>query len=636
MAFEWMNNGLSGNDEGSTESERPDWLDDDDYDITAEGETTTQENDGDADSGSNSKESNSVVDEGQALTDDDDDDWGSLSFAEDNTLATPEPDDPDALGGSVRGNGMSPVVSPGSGSSSAVGASSGSDGASGEDLLSYEDRARIHADSLISTALSPSEHVAELRKKMYSTAIPELFSDENYLIYKVMYKFRSANFTLDAEFLETYLTVNLGEVEKSGGKIDLTKYGEVDGSSALGYIAGVMGHYEELRQKEPLTSEEFDRAYETYLLYYQQIEGLRVYNDSVAILQDGLKSRDTKGFKAGFEDSAHFARRGLADVEGRLDRNEGTGFVSMRDSILNDEDSRVEVKKLAEYGDIDELNKHYGGLYSGSLVTIVGPPKAGKSKLCARVVYSSITTFGQNVTVWPIEGGTKMYEAQMRAIHFHEMYNGSIARGEKSREEGIWGVSQGAILKKTLANISDKVNVEELERASAMDLVTNPEYGSIDMIDRPFNVDTFLDEIELSVASNGSSIVLIDYMQLISAGEKQNTREAIADAYPKLLDFAKKQNLLIISPAQYSQTAVNELSKSKGKDMDMRTSIGESSAIMRSSDLVIAMYASAEDIRNNNVSFLSVPARLDQPFEAFSAYADLGSCTYMSYKEGTD
>lgn len=96
-----MNNGLSGNDEGSAESERPDWLDDDDYDITAEGETTTQENDGDADSGSKESNSVTVAAEDQVLTDDDDD-WGSLSFAEDNTLATPEPDDPDALGGSVR------------------------------------------------------------------------------------------------------------------------------------------------------------------------------------------------------------------------------------------------------------------------------------------------------------------------------------------------------------------------------------------------------------------------------------------------------------------------------------------------------------------------------------------------------
>lgn len=632
MSFSWMNDSSDDNEE----VERPDWLDDDEENEEDEAPATAPVEEK-AETGVDESPDEGIAK--PAVDDDDDDeedDWAGVSFVEDSSIAVPDESDDDAVGGSVGGTGLSPVVSPGSGGSSPVGGSAGSMGGTGEDALSYEDRAKLHADALISTALHPSDRIAELRKKMYSTAIPELFRDEDYLIYSVMYKFRSANFTLNAEFLETYLTVNLAEVEKAGNRIDITKYGEVDGSNARGYIAGVLKHYEDLKSRDPLSTEEFDRTYENYLLYYQQIEGMKVYNDAVTILQDGLKSRDTRGFKSGFEDSAHFTRRGLADVEGRIDRNEGTGFISLRDSILNNDDSRLEVKKLAEYGDIEELNKHYGGLYSGNLVTVVGPPKAGKSKFCARIAYNSLTTFGKNVTVWPVEGGIKMFEAQMRAIHFHEMYNGAIARGEKSREEGIWGVSQGSILKKTLSKISDKVNVEELERASSMDLVTNPEYGSIDMIDRPFNVDTFLDEIELSVVSNDSSVLLIDYMQLIQSGDRQSTREAIADAYPRLLEFTKKHNILAISPAQYAQSAVSELSKSRGKDMDMRTTIGESSAIMRSSDLVIAMYASAEDIRNNSVSFLSIPARLDQPFEPFSAYADLGSCTYMSYKEGSD
>lgn len=631
MAADWINEGLGGHEE--VEDETPDWM------FGAEEVPGAEEVQGNVEVEALSKTEVKPTPSDGNSDDDDDFTLGAVTLVANSSLGMAEPDVEDAAGGSVRGAGASPVVVPGgrvSGGDGAIdGSSGGAGGGEAEDLLSYEDRARIHADALLATVMREGPDSAEKRKWLYSNASPELFQDENHLIYKVMYKFRAENFAMNSEFLSTYLNINLGEVEKSGSYIDLSKYGEIDGSYGRGYIAGVMKHYEDMHSRDPLDDEAFHRSFENYLLYYQQIEGNRVYNEASSILLDGLKSKDVRGLKAGFDDSANYVRRGIAEIEGKLNRNEGTGFVTLRDAVMNTEDSRVEVEKVADFGEINELNKHYGGLYSGMLLTIVGPPKAGKTKFCTRILYDALMK-GRNITMWPVEGGVKMFEAQMRAIHFHEFYNGPVLRGEKSREEGIWGVSQGAILKKELGSISTKVDVAALEQASAMDLVTNPNYGSVDMIDRPFNVETFLDEIELSVESNNSSVVGVDYMQLIQSSDNKDTRQALAEAYPKFLDFTKKHNVLGISPAQYSQSAVNDLSKTKGKGVDMRTSIGESSAIMRSSDLVLAMYASAEDIRNNDVTFLSIPARLDQPFEPFSVYADLGTCSYISYKEGND
>lgn len=627
MSAGWMFNGLTKpEDEGS-----PDWLDDEgepdwvneESDSDSEGEPDWVEEDSEP-TGVSSVEEPS---QDRVSSDDEDGDdfsFGDIVLTSSTELGVGAPDVDDVDGGSTIGAGMSPIAASNSGGSED----------DPRDMLSYEDRAKIHSDNLIATVLQEGTASAELRRWLYANAMPEVFSDENYLIYNTMYRFRAENFAMNTEFLDTYLNINLGEVEKSGSFIDLNKYSEIDGSYARGYVAGTVKHFEGLSEKKPLNEEEFHRAFENYLLYYQQIEGTKVYEEASTILQDGLKTAGTKGLKAGFEDSANYVRRGIAEIEGKLNRNEGTGFVTLREAIMNTEDSRVEVSKVADFGEINELNSHFGGLFSGMLVTIVGPPKAGKSKFSARIIYDAVTSMGQNVTYWPVEGGVKMLEAQFRAIHFHEFYNGPVLRGEKSREEGIWGVTQGAILKKTLGEISTKVDVESFEQASAIDMVTNPEYGSIDMIDRPFNVETFLDELEISITSNGSSVVCIDYMQLIQSERNLNTREALAEAYPKFLDFVKKHNVLAISPAQYTQSAVSELAKSGGKDMDMRTAIGESSAIMRSSDLVLAMYATPEDIRNHDVSFMSVPARLDQPFEQFSVYADLGTCTFSSYSEG--
>lgn len=492
------------------------------------------------------------------------------------------------------------------------------------EYLSYEDKAQIAADKLIAQMLRGGPKNAEMRRWFYSRAIPGLFKDENYLIYDTLYRMRGENFTVDNEFMELYLNMHLEDVEKASGQVNLEKHPEVDGSRARGFIAGTLGHMKSLADLPEMDEEEFRLTYEKYTIYYQYIEGSKTYMDALQILQDGLKPGNSRTLKSGFDSSVEFVRRSTANIDGKVDKGNGTGFQTLKDMILNPEEVTSQPRLVGSFGQIEELNKHYGGIYSGMLITIAGPTKGGKTKLCTRIIYDAYVN-GENISAWPVEGGKEMFMAQMRAIHFHEVYNAG-----KPVSEWLRGVNQVNILHGKLDELSSTIPFAELESQSAMDLVMNVKHGSLDIIDRTFDVDTFIDDIELSITSNDSSIAYVDYVQLLQSKRGLSGREALESAYPRILDLTKKYNTAFISPAQYSQNSIRDLSKSKGDMPDMRTAIGESAAIFRSSDLVISMFSTPEEIKQKQVRFVGVPSRVAQPFDTFSAYADLGSCYFSS------
>lgn len=494
-------------------------------------------------------------------------------------------------------------------------------------VLTLEDKARIHADKMLATLLSEESALNGRRKFMFANAVPDLFRDEPYVLYSLMYRNKEGDYQIDREFAEIFFEQNLGMVDKAQHRIDINAYGAVDGSSALGYATGVLKYMDYLGTIEPLSEAEFQKSFDTYMLYYQSIEGASLLSDGMTILQDGLKTKSKRGLLAGFNDSKDYINTGLARIEGNLDRNKGTGFVTLRESILSPlENNKVEL--ITDFGDIQELTDHYGGIYTGNLITVVGPPKAGKSKLTTRWAHNAIMS-GQNVTIWPVEGGVSMWEAQIRAIHFDHTYN----RGVTDPRQKKVGVTQKVILHSSY----DKLGIADLaslEQASALDLVGNSDYGHVDLIDRPFTVDTFLTEIDTSVKRNSSRMVVIDYMQLIQPSNGQTKQQALSNAYPRLLEYAKKNGVAIVSPAQYAQEALKQGAKQGGMgNQELRVSVGESAEIVRSSDLVIALSGTADDLRNNTVWFESIPSRFAEPFERFSVYADLATCNFISINE---
>ena len=487
-------------------------------------------------------------------------------------------------------------------------------------VLSPEQRLKGFGDILLASALGSSDVAIKNRHFLFGNARIELFRDENYIIYSLLYNFKDRNITIDEEFVKLSLMRQQSLIEDASNarKIDINAYGEVDDSVTLGYIGGVMKYFSNLMKDEKVAPDEFQLVFEKYLIEYKAIETAKIYSDSLHILGDGLGRKVLQGFEA----SRDYVKNNLARIEGVVDQNKGIGFINMAEVILNPKQEAKSVK-ISDFGALEELNNHYGGIYTGNLYTVMAPSKSGKSKFCARLAHTAMVNYGVNVSVWAFEGGYEAWTAQMRSIHFDFTYNTGV-----SATDVKIGVTQGAILHD---RFPDGSPYKELEATSKLDLASNSAYGSTHFIDRPFRVETFLDEIDASVKANNSQMLIIDYLQLIDSEKSMSERERIATAYPRLLEYCKKNNIAVVSPAQYKQDVVDELQRKKdGEARDMRTAGGGSYEIIKTSDVIFALWASTEDLSNNKMTIMPMPTRFYDAIPEFDIYVDLGYCQFMS------
>ena len=490
------------------------------------------------------------------------------------------------------------------------------------EVLSPEQRMKGFGDILLASALGSSEVAIKNRHFLFGNARIELFRDENYIIYSLLYNFKDRNITIDEEFVKLSLMRQQSLIEDASNarKIDINAYGEVDDSVTLGYIGGVMKYFSNLMKDEKVAPDEFQLVFEKYLIEYKAIETAKIYSDSLQIIGDGLKIG--RKVLQGFEASRDYVKNNLARIEGVVDQNKGIGFINMAEVILNPKQEAKSVK-ISDFGALEELNNHYGGIYTGNLYTVMAPSKSGKSKFCARLAHTAMVNYGVNVSVWAFEGGYEAWTAQMRSIHFDFTYNTGV-----SATDVKIGVTQGAILHD---RFPDGSPYKELEATSKLDLASNSAYGSTHFIDRPFRVETFLDEIDASVKANNSQMLIIDYLQLIDSEKSMSERERIATAYPRLLEYCKKSNIAVVSPAQYKQDVVDELQRKKdGEARDMRTAGGGSYEIIKTSDVIFALWASTEDLSNNKMTIMPMPTRFYDAIPEFDIYVDLGYCQFMS------
>lgn len=491
-----------------------------------------------------------------------------------------------------------------------------------DDILSSEEKLRVFSDQIIASCIDGKELSKYALDKLMSITNPRLFRDENYVLFSIYYAYRSRlrYIKIDSEFIKLFLNRNRGILLKAREYIDINAYGEVDGSVELGYIAGVIKHFNRLKAMPDISLEDFETYFEKYLIEFKALEASKVYRQANVILTEGLKVGRKTYF--GFEDSQSYCKRKLAEIEGMVNMSVGSGFVKMSEVLLEEKPDNQKPIKIGDFGRLEALNKAYGGIYTGMFYSFIAPPKSGKSKLSARLCHNVAVEWGNNITVWAQEGGKEAWSAQMRAIHFDYIYNTGTDLLERK-----YGVTQEVIIRDEFKS----EELRQLELSSKLDLASNQNYGSIDYIDRPFDVETFIEDIETSVRGNNSKLVIIDYLQLIGSSTGKNERERISEAYKNLLVFCKKNNVAVISPAQYKQDSFNDLmKKSSVDDADLRTAGGGSSEVLRTPDVIFALWATVSDIRNNSMKIISMPCRMNKAFPNIDVRIDLATCQFVS------
>lgn len=486
--------------------------------------------------------------------------------------------------------------------------------------LTPEERLSYLADVLMSGCVGKKEIKSYALDFLMSRAQPGLFRDENYILFYVLYAYRGKlrMINIDEEFLKLFLNRNRGLLNTSKSFIDINAYGEIDGSVELGYIGGVIKHFRRLVSMDDLTQIDFNTVYEKYLIEFESIEASKAYSQAQVILQEGLQLGRKKYF--GYQDSSNYLKRRLAEIEGLVSQEKGSGFVTQREMLMEDKNTNKSYL-VCDFDNLTKLNDIYGGIYSGMFYQVVAPPKAGKSKFCGRVVHTCAVKFHNNVTVWAQEGGKDAFSAQLRAIHFDYIYNTGVGLAERK-----YGVSQDAILHDKFP--SDEL--KQLEASSKVDLACNQDYGSVDFIDRPFNVETFLVDIDTSVKSNSSSLVVIDYLQLIESANDLSERERVSKAYKTLLRYCNSNNVAVLSPGQFKQETFDKLMDGGTSGIDLRTAGGVSAEVVRTPDIIFALWATTDDLINNTMKIFSVPSRFSKAFPAIDVVTNMEVCDFVS------
>ena len=490
-----------------------------------------------------------------------------------------------------------------------------------DSMYSPEERLSALADVLLSSCVGKKSINKHALDKLMMLPSPNIFRNENYVLFTVLYNYRGKlrYISIDEEFIKLYLNRNRKILLNGKAFIDVSAYGEIDGSEELGYIGGVLKHYKRLVSMEEVSEIEFETSLEKYLIEFKAMEAERVLQQAQTILIDGLTIGRKKYF--GFDDSQNYVKRRLAEIDGLVNMSKGSGFTNAREMLLEEKEAKKPYK-IGDFGRLEALNKVYGGIYTGMFYQVIAPPKAGKSKFIARCSHTSAVIYGNNISIWAQEGGNEAFLAQLRAIHFDYIYNTNVDVTEKK-----YGVSQDAILHDKFPNDE----LKQLEMSSKLDLATNQDYGSIDFIDKPFEVETFLDDIKTSIESNHSVMIVLDYLQLIGSATNMSEREAVSKAYKDLLAYCKTNNIAVLTPGQYKQEAFDKLIEMKNTEQaDMRTSGGVSAEVIRTPDIIFAFWATTQDIANNTIKILSMPCRFNKPFPEIDVAINYETCQFIS------
>lgn len=483
--------------------------------------------------------------------------------------------------------------------------------------ISYEEQMQLFSTDIFSSVLSGQEGWKEQVQSFKTKLDPKLFRNEEYFLAKIIHKYIS-NKLLEPRILELLLKQNIKEISEVAGKfVDLDNYKDIKGAKEYGFIDSVVERYKEYRNGKIIDFDDFVVAIDAYKSLYQQVNAVKIMQRGIEIATTGTGTGRSR--KIGLDDAMNYVKVHFAEISGLLEDQEGKGFVDMRDT-LSDASDAPESKFICTFGDIPTLNKAYGGLYTGNFYQIMGPPKGGKSKKCAEICYLAIKN-QVNVTVWAQEGGMGMWSAQMRAIHCDRYHNEG-----KSPADVITDLpSQADILRGDLPPA-----IKSLEDTSRIDLQTNPKYGHVNYIDRPFLLETFIEEIDTSVKNNGSQLVIIDYLQLL---DTESTRlaghEVLKQAYKKLLNYCKKTNVAVLTPVQFTQEAVSALASGDSSKVDMRVSAGGSAEVIRTPDMTIPMWATEQELEQGISYIQSMPNRLGPVLPRIKMYVDLAHCRFV-------
>lgn len=469
---------------------------------------------------------------------------------------------------------------------------------------------------IFSGVLKKSEGV-ELRRQEFIKVFnnPKVFQNEYYIFALLVKEY--PKLALSKDFIDNFMKSNQPSLETSPN-IDINRYklsDEVDNFEE--FLNSVKLLHDDL-QKINFTKEDYLEGLEIYKMNYINQESLTLLEESTQILAEGIKDRGK--VKVGYNDMREHLKKGFLSLDDLTTKTERKGIITYGMNDMDDASiDKEEIKIITPYG-IKGIDKAFGGIYEGEMISLLAPAKGGKSRFATYVLHTAVIN-GVNIIMWSIENGYKGWEALIRARHFEYFYNNNAADGTQRR----W-VDDDMIRKGKM-----EPEVKEMELASWTDLKSNHKYGKISSIDEEFNIDTFIEVLENAIDATGAKFICLDYLQLVQGTGRASKQEKVAEAYQKCLQLIKMKRIAGIFPGQLKQTALSTLNKTDDADLastELRDAAGESYEVIKTPDVNLALHATPDELTQGRIKLLSLPSRNHAPFSPIILNCALGSCTF--------
>lgn len=262
-------------------------------------------------------------------------------------------------------------------------------------------------------------------------------------------------------------------------------------------------------------------------------------------------------------DSAVMLERAEQIIFGVAEDRDSTDIVPISDIMMSTYQDMVE--NAQNPGQLtgldtgfDELNRKCGGLHGGEFILIAGRPAMGKSSFAVNIAETAAIRDGKTVAIFnlemPKEALLKRIMCSQAHIESQKLLSGNI-------DSNDW-ISLGRIVDKlALAplyiNDSPVITVAEIKA-----------------------------KCHRLKQSNGLSLVIIDYLQLMQSGSKAESRQqAVADISRSLKVMAKELDVPVIALSQLSRACESRTDK-----RPMLSDIRESGSIEQDADIVMFLY----------------------------------------------
>ena len=380
-----------------------------------------------------------------------------------------------------------------------------------------------------------------------------------------------------------------------------------------------------------VTESEFDSACIIYIDWYKEAYMTYVCNNMTIIMSNTgldikLGTSRNKHYQ-GMKDAQDYYTRCMAELES-LDE---TGDRSSK--LVFDNEMATRFLDDIETGDGDltivntgiiEIDRAWGSFSRGNLVTVLGPPKGGKTKFCQYMAVRALKK-KLNVQVVIAEGTKEEWRAGLIASFIADK---SIKKNGK-----VLRFSASKILKNEYRKMPQH---NKIIKAATLEMANSPELGSLCIDEKKIVAENIEGMLKALYKEHPYDVLIIDsIVNAVSSGNKKKN-DALSEAYmttKRTLVQSLPKQVLAICTAQLKQQAIDELRSTTDGEMGV-TSAGETAEVIRSSDYILGVYASKAEQKADITNMYSVACRHSETFDTFKCRSYL-DCSFFFSEDDT-